>query len=143
MEFISSRIANLSESATMAMNQASKDLKAKGVDVINLSVGEPDFYTPDHIKAAGKKAIDDNISFYPPAPGFPELREAVSKKLKRENCGPTTLKPQLDLRGKLRRIKLRNKKRFGFKILNPYKTVKKYSSTSQHQNMSPTSSAIK
>jgi len=85
MEFISSRIANLSESATMAMNQASKDLKAKGVDVINLSVGEPDFYTPDHIKAAGKKAIDDNISFYPPAPGFPELREAVSKKLKREN----------------------------------------------------------
>jgi aspartate aminotransferase len=85
MEYVSARIANLSESATMAMNQASKDLKAKGVDVINLSVGEPDFNTPDHIKAAGKKAIDDNISFYPPAPGFPELREAVSKKLKREN----------------------------------------------------------
>jgi aspartate aminotransferase len=85
MEAVSKRIANLSESATMAMNQASKDLKAKGVDVINLSVGEPDFNTPDHIKAAGKKAIDDNFSFYPPAPGFPELREAISAKLKREN----------------------------------------------------------
>jgi aspartate aminotransferase len=85
MEYISSRIAKLEESATMAMNQASKDLKAKGVDVINLSVGEPDFNTPDHIKLAAKKAIDDNISFYPPAPGFPALREAVSAKLKREN----------------------------------------------------------
>jgi aspartate aminotransferase len=85
MEYISSRISKLKESATMAMNQASKDLKAKGVDVINLSVGEPDFNTPDHIKLAAKKAIDDNISFYPPAPGFPALREAVSAKLKREN----------------------------------------------------------
>jgi len=85
MEPVSKRIANLSESATMAMNQMSKDLKAKGVDIINLSVGEPDFNTPDHIKAAGKKAIDDNFSFYPPAPGFPELREAISAKLKREN----------------------------------------------------------
>jgi aspartate aminotransferase len=85
MEFVSARIANLSESATMAMNQASRDLKAKGVDVINLSVGEPDFNTPDHIKTAGKNAIDNNISFYPPAPGFPELREAVARKFKREN----------------------------------------------------------
>jgi aspartate aminotransferase len=85
MELVSARIASLSESATMAMNQMSKDLKAKGIDVINLSVGEPDFNTPDHIKAAGKKAIDDNISFYPPAPGFPELRAAVAEKLKREN----------------------------------------------------------
>lgn len=85
MEHISSRIAKLEESATIAMNQASRDLKAKGVDVINLSVGEPDFNTPDHIKLAAKKAIDDNISFYPPVPGFPALREAVSAKLKREN----------------------------------------------------------
>ncbi len=82
---VSSRIANLSPSATMAMNQATRDLKAKGVDVINLSVGEPDFPTPDHIKYAGKQAIDNNISFYPPAPGFPELRKAISDKLKREN----------------------------------------------------------
>lgn len=82
---VSERIANLSPSATMAMNQATSDLKAKGVDVINLSVGEPDFNTPDHIKAAGMKAIEDNISFYPPAPGFPELRKAISDKFKREN----------------------------------------------------------
>ena len=85
MESISSRIANLSPSATMAMNQKSRDLKAQGIDVINLSVGEPDFNTPDHIKEAAKKAIDDNFSFYPPAPGFPDLREAISKKFKREN----------------------------------------------------------
>lgn len=85
MEHISSRISRMAPSATMAMNQATRDLKAKGVDVINLSVGEPDFFTPDHIKQAGKQAIDDNYSFYPPAPGFPELREAVAKKFKREN----------------------------------------------------------
>jgi aspartate aminotransferase len=85
MEYIASRVARLEESATIAMNQASRDLKAKGVDVINLSVGEPDFNTPDHIKLAAKKAIDDNISFYPPVPGFPALREAIAAKLKREN----------------------------------------------------------
>jgi aspartate aminotransferase len=85
MESVSSRIANLSPSATVAMNQKSRDLKAKGVDVINLSVGEPDFNTPDHIKKAAKKAIDDNFSFYPPVPGFPDLREAISNKFKREN----------------------------------------------------------
>jgi aspartate aminotransferase len=85
MNLISSRIANLSQSATMAMNQATRDLKARGVDVINLSVGEPDFNTPEHIKNAAIKAIRENISFYPPAPGFPELRQAVVKKLKREN----------------------------------------------------------
>lgn len=85
MEYVSTRVAKLSESATMAMNQASRDLKAKGVDIINLSVGEPDFNTPDHIKAAGNRAIENNISFYPPAPGFPELREAIVKKFKREN----------------------------------------------------------
>ncbi|MBN1952901.1 MAG: pyridoxal phosphate-dependent aminotransferase [Bacteroidales bacterium] len=85
MNPVSKRIANLSPSATMAMNQATKDLKAKGVDVINLSVGEPDFNTPDHIKAAGMKAIEENVSFYPPAPGFPELRKAIANKFKREN----------------------------------------------------------
>jgi len=85
MEQVSERLASLSPSATMAMNQAGRDLRAKGIDVINLSVGEPDFNTPDHIKNAGKKAIDDNFSFYPPAPGFPELREAVTVKFKREN----------------------------------------------------------
>ena len=69
----------------MAMNQKGKDLKAKGIDVINLSVGEPDFNTPDHIKEAAKKAIDNNFSFYPPAQGFPDLREAISNKFKREN----------------------------------------------------------
>ena len=85
MESVSSRIANLSPSATVAMNQKSRDLKGQGVDVINMSVGEPDFNTPDHIKEAAKKAIDDNFSFYPPVPGFPDLREAISNKFKREN----------------------------------------------------------
>jgi aspartate aminotransferase len=85
MESISARIASLSTSATIAMNQRGKDLKAQGIDVINLSVGEPDFFTPDHIKSAAKKAIDDNFSFYPPAPGFPDLREAISNKFKKEN----------------------------------------------------------
>ncbi len=85
MENISKRIASLSTSATMAMNQKGKDLKKKGIDIINLSVGEPDFNTPDHIKEAAKQAIENNISFYPPAPGFPELREAISKKFKQEN----------------------------------------------------------
>ena len=85
MEQLSSRIAKMSPSATMAMNQATRDMKSKGVDVINLSVGEPDFNTPDHIKDAGKKAIDNNVSFYPPAPGFPSLREAIANKFKREN----------------------------------------------------------
>ena len=85
MESVSKRIATLSPSATMAMNQKGKDLKANGIDVINLSVGEPDFNTPDHIKEAAKKAIDNNFSFYPPAQGFPDLREAISNKFKREN----------------------------------------------------------
>ncbi len=85
MESVSKRIATLSPSATMAMNQKGKDLKAKGIDVINLSVGEPDFNTPDHIKEAAKRAIDNNFSFYPPAQGFPDLREAISNKFKREN----------------------------------------------------------
>jgi aspartate aminotransferase len=82
---ISHRISNLAQSATMAMNQKGRDLRAQGIDIINLSVGEPDFNTPDHIKNAAKKAIDDNITFYPPAAGFPELLEAISGKFKREN----------------------------------------------------------
>lgn len=85
MENVSNRINNLAPSATIAMNQRSNDLKAKGVDVINLSVGEPDFFTPDHIKEAAKKAIDDNFSFYPPVPGYPDMRKAIVEKLKREN----------------------------------------------------------
>lgn len=85
MEKVAARISAMAPSATMAMNAATRELKAKGVDVINLSVGEPDFFTPDHIKTAAKKAIDENKSFYPPAAGIPELRKAVSEKFKREN----------------------------------------------------------
>jgi len=85
MESLSKRINSLSASATVAMNQKSRDLKARGIDVINMSVGEPDFFTPDHIKAAAKKAIDDNFSFYPPVPGYPELKKAIVEKFKRDN----------------------------------------------------------
>jgi aspartate aminotransferase len=85
MESISNRVSSLSPSATIAMNQKSRDFQAKGINVINLSVGEPDFFTPDHIKAAAKKAIDDNFSFYPPVPGFPDLKKAIVDKFKREN----------------------------------------------------------
>ena len=85
MEQVSDRLAKLSASATIAMNQKSKDLQAQGIDVINLSVGEPDFNTPDHIKAAAKKAIDDNYSFYPPVAGYPALRNAIVDKLKKQN----------------------------------------------------------
>ena len=85
MEKVSARLAALSESQTIAMNQKSRELKAKGIDIINLSVGEPDFNTPDHIKEAAKKAIDDNFSFYPPVAGYPDLLEAISKKFKTEN----------------------------------------------------------
>jgi aspartate aminotransferase len=67
------------------MSQKSNELKAKGIDVINMSVGEPDFFTPDHIKAAAKKAVDDNFSFYSPVPGYPALRNAIVAKLKQEN----------------------------------------------------------
>lgn len=85
MEQVSALIASLSESETLAMSQRSNELKAKGVDVINLSVGEPDFETPKHIKDAAKKAIDDNFSLYTPVPGYLSLREAVCEKLKNEN----------------------------------------------------------
>lgn len=82
---VSGRLATLSPSETLAMSQKSNELKARGIDVINLSVGEPDFNTPDHIKAAAKKAIDDNFSFYSPVPGYADLRAAIVEKLKREN----------------------------------------------------------
>lgn len=85
MDRISKRIQSLAASATLAMSQKSNELKAQGVDVINLSVGEPDFNTPDHIKEAAKKAIDDNFSFYTPVAGYMSLRKAISTKLKEEN----------------------------------------------------------
>ncbi len=85
MSQISDRLASLSPSETLAMSQKSSELRAQGVDVINLSVGEPDFFTPDHIKAAAKKAIDDNFSFYSPVAGYADLREAICAKLKKEN----------------------------------------------------------
>ena len=82
---VSDRLAALSPSETLAMSQKSNELKAQGFDVINLSVGEPDFNTPDHIKEAAKKAVDNNFSFYSPVPGFPGLRTAICAKLKAEN----------------------------------------------------------
>ncbi len=85
MNQVSDRLAALAPSATLAMSQKSQELKAQGIDVINLSVGEPDFNTPDHIKAAAQKAISDNFSFYSPVPGFMPLRKAIVEKLKKEN----------------------------------------------------------
>lgn len=85
MNQLSDRLNSLSPSATLAMSQKSSELKAQGVDVINLSVGEPDFNTPDHIKEAAKKAIDENYSRYSPVPGYPDLRKAIVAKLKKEN----------------------------------------------------------
>ena len=82
---LSDRINRLAPSATLAMSQKSSEMKAQGIDVINLSVGEPDFNTPDHIKEAAKKAIDDNYSRYSPVAGYASLREAIVRKLKREN----------------------------------------------------------
>ena len=82
---LSDRINSLSESETLAMSRMSRELKAEGHDVINLSVGEPDFFTPDNLKAAAKQAIDDNYSFYSPVNGYQDLREAICKKLLRDN----------------------------------------------------------
>ena len=85
MEFISQRVKSLAVSQTLAMSQKSAELRQQGIDVINLSVGEPDFYTPDHIKAAADQDIADNYSFYSPVPGYLSLRQAVCDKLAREN----------------------------------------------------------
>ncbi len=82
---LSSRLQRLQPSATLAMSQRSSELKAQGVDVINMSVGEPDFNTPDHIKQAAHQAIDQNYSRYSPVPGYPELKAAIADKLKHEN----------------------------------------------------------
>ncbi|SBW03417.1 pyridoxal phosphate-dependent aminotransferase [uncultured Dysgonomonas sp.] len=85
MSQVSARIASLAVSETLAMSQKSNELKAQGINVINLSVGEPDFFTPAHVKEAAKKAIDDNFSFYTPVPGYLSLRQAICKKLETEN----------------------------------------------------------
>ena len=85
MAQLSNRLNRLAPSATLAMSQKSSEMKAQGIDVINMSVGEPDFMTPDHIKEAGKKAIDDNYSKYSPVPGYPALKNAIVAKLKKEN----------------------------------------------------------
>ena len=81
MQTLSDRLNRLSPSATLAMSQKSSELKAQGIDIINLSVGEPDFNTPDHIKAAAIKAVEENYSRYSPVPGYPELKNAIVNKL--------------------------------------------------------------
>ena len=85
MAQLSDRLQRLAPAATVAMSQKSSEMKAQGIDVINMSVGEPDFNTPDHIKEAAKKAVDDNFSRYSPVPGYPDLRKAIVAKLKNEN----------------------------------------------------------
>lgn len=85
MAELSNRLNRLASSQTLAMSQKSGEMKAQGIDVINMSVGEPDFNTPDHIKEAAKKAIDDNFSRYSPVPGYMDLRKAIVAKLKNEN----------------------------------------------------------
>lgn len=85
MEHISRRVREMATSATLAMAQKSRELKCQGIDVINLSIGEPDFDTPEHIKEAAKKAIDENYTHYPPVAGYDSLREAIVKKFEREN----------------------------------------------------------
>lgn len=86
MAQLSDRLNRLAPSATLAMSQKSSEMKAQGIDVINMSVGEPDFNTPDHIKRAAKRAIDENYSKYSPVPGYADLRKAIVAKLKRENA---------------------------------------------------------
>ena len=85
MAQLSNRLQRLAPSATLAMSQKSSEMKAQGIDVINMSVGEPDFNTPEAIKEAAKKAVDDNFSKYSPVPGYADLRKAIVDKLKREN----------------------------------------------------------
>lgn len=85
MKQLSDRLNRLAPSATLAMSQKSNEMKAQGIDVVNMSVGEPDFMTPEPIKEAGKKAIDDNYSKYSPVPGYADLRKAIADKLAREN----------------------------------------------------------
>ena len=82
---LSDRINNLSESATLKMTKLGRELAAKGINVISLSVGEPDFSTPEHVKNAAKQALDENYTRYSPVPGYPDLRQAIVDKLKQEN----------------------------------------------------------
>lgn len=85
MAHLSNRLERLAPSATLAMSQKSSEMKAQGIDVINMSVGEPDFNTPEHIKIAAMRAVEENYSKYSPVPGYPDLRKAIAEKLKREN----------------------------------------------------------
>ena len=85
MKEVSYRVAALAPSQTLAMSQKSSELREQGIDVINLSVGEPDFNTPDHIKQAAKEAIDQNFSTYSPVPGYMDLRKAICHKMLRDN----------------------------------------------------------
>ena len=85
MEILSNRILNMAESETLAMTAKARELKAQGKDVISLSIGEPDFNTPETVKEAAKKAIDDNFTHYPPVPGYADLKEAICQKFKRDN----------------------------------------------------------
>jgi aspartate aminotransferase len=92
MDILSKRIQSMGESETLAMTAKARELKAQGKDVISLSIGEPDFNTPDTVKEAAKKAIDDNFTHYPPVPGYPDLREAICEKFRRDNG--LTYKPE-------------------------------------------------
>jgi aspartate aminotransferase len=84
-QFLSERIQNMSESATLAMAGRARELQAKGIEVIKLNLGEPDFPTPKHVQEAAKQAVDDGYFFYPPVPGYPSLRQGIADKLKRDN----------------------------------------------------------
>jgi len=84
-QILSARVRAMCESATLEMTRKSRELKEKGIDVITLSIGEPDFNTPEAVKNAARKAIDNNLTHYPPVPGIPELRKAISGKLLRDN----------------------------------------------------------
>ncbi|HYK77897.1 MAG TPA: pyridoxal phosphate-dependent aminotransferase [Daejeonella sp.] len=85
MTVLSDRINKLSESQTIKMAKLGRELAAQGIDVINLSFGEPDFHTPEFIKEAAKRALDENYTYYTPVPGYLDLRQAIADKLKREN----------------------------------------------------------
>ena len=102
MEQLSNRLNRLAPSATLAMSQKSNEMKAQGIDVINMSVGEPDFNTPEAIKEAAKKAVDENYSKYSPVPGYASLRKAIVEKLKRENGLAYTINEILVSNGAMR-----------------------------------------
>ncbi|MDE5559138.1 MAG: aminotransferase class I/II-fold pyridoxal phosphate-dependent enzyme, partial [Bacteroidales bacterium] len=85
MSVLSNRVLTMAASATLAMSKRSQEMQAQGIDVINLSIGEPDFNTPEVIKEAGIEAIKNNFTHYPPVPGYMDLRQAICQKLKRDN----------------------------------------------------------